>query len=261
MTIISKEELLEKGIPEEKADEIISALSTEETADEPLQALQKALGDDPEMDTLFKAKGEDEDSDDDDEKEYDEKYMKKYMKRYMKENKKSCGKMMKDLGDSGEDMKKAIEDVDLDSEGAVIEMTDLKPFLDEQSEFNSEMVKAITSLSETMETIIAQGDKNYDLMEKAARVTAIQAEGLGEFLAKPQGRKAKVVADVDMQKAHSDAKQESAEVYTTLLKAVQNGDRKAGEIIGSFESRGKNVKFLNDAQKSYIQTLRDKEAK
>ena len=151
---MTKEELLEllqKGITEDVADEIIAAFSDSEDEDS-LQALQKALEDNPDknMDDLVKAakKGGDEEGDEGDDDDYDEKFMKKYMKRYMKENKKSSEKTAKEAGLFGDKMEKAIDGIDLDSEAAVIEMEDLKPVLETIGEAIDVMSKAIPELAE-----------------------------------------------------------------------------------------------------------------
>ena len=78
--MITKEELLQKGIDPAEADNIISALEGQKENSSPLEALNKALSDDPEMDSLFKAKkgeGDEGDEGDEGEEEYDEKFMKK----------------------------------------------------------------------------------------------------------------------------------------------------------------------------------------
>ena len=83
--MLTKEELLQKGISEEMADEIIAGFSDSDE-ESSLQALQKALGENPEMDDLFKAeKGEkkEEEDEDEDKEDYNDSYMKKHMKRYM----------------------------------------------------------------------------------------------------------------------------------------------------------------------------------
>lgn len=262
---MTKEELLLKGVSEEIADEIIAEL--EENPDEnSLQSLQKALDkDDPEkMDDLLKAEkkdeGDEEDDDNDKKDDYNGSYMKKHMKRYMKENKKSCQKFMKEMDGYGDDMKKAIDNLDDDSEGAIIEMTDLKPFLDVLGPVIEGMAKAIPELAERIEVVSAQADKNYDLMKKAAKVTAENAEGLNGFLSTPNGRKGKV-ASIEMQKAQIDSASQNKEVYKVLMKAVNQKDRVAGQIISDFESSGRNLNKLNSNQKEYIEDLLKKEDK
>jgi hypothetical protein len=92
--MLSKDELLQKGVSEEVANEIIAAFEADPQDENSLLALQKALDGSDETDqTLSKAKGDDKDKDgkdkepDDDDDDYNEKYMKKHMVRYMKENK------------------------------------------------------------------------------------------------------------------------------------------------------------------------------
>lgn len=257
---MTKDELLEKGIAEETADEIVAAFSNSE--EDSLLTLQKALDDSPEMDGLFKADKkaeESEDGDSEDEDDYNEAYMKKYMKRYMKENKKSSAKAAKEVGIFGEKMEKAISDIDTDSEGAVVEMTDLAPFLSTQSEFNESMVKAISELAGSIDLVSAQAEKSYDLMQKSAKVQVEQARGMDDFLSTPQGRKG-VIASADMQKAQIVSADQNEEIYKVLMKAVKEKDHTAGQIISAFESRGKNANMLNKVQKEYINDLLKKEA-
>ena len=260
---MTKEELLSKGVSEDVADEIILAMDTQEDEQDSLSALQKALDDVPEeMELLEKA--EDEDEDDEDKEDYDEKYMKKYMKRYMKANKGSCQKMMKELGDAGEKMSKAIDDFDEDADGAVIEMAELAPILEEQSELNAKMLKAIVVLSDQIESITEVSAKNYDLMTKAAKVQVEQAKGLQDFMSVPSGRKG-VVAGAPLEKAiQPDATKFAPEdnqiIYQSLMKAVKEGDRNAGLVISAFDSKGKDANRLNTVQKKYIHELLSKEA-
>lgn len=249
---MTKEELLQKGISEEDADQIIASFSeNSQDEDNPLEALQKALKDDDSgMDDLSKAeKGEEKDSED--EKEYDEKFMKK-MKRYMKEK----GKMFKD---EKEDMKKAVDELDLDSEGAVIEMSDLAPILEKQADFNEKMSKAIEDIAVNMSVISEKSEKGFDIMKKAAIVTAEQASGLSGFLKTPAGRKG-VIADEKMAKAQGSVN-DSKKIWKVLMKAIRNEDRVAGDIMGAFESAGQNVNLLKKSQKEYIGELLKEEAK
>lgn len=251
--MLTKEELLQKGISDEIADEIVAGYPSEDSQDEvsPLEDLQKAL--DPEMDNLSKAaKGEkEEDSEDEEKGDYNENFMKK-MKRYMKEK----GKMFKE---EKEEMKKAVDELDLDSEGAVIEMADLAPILERQAEFNEIMSKAIENIAANMVIVSEKSDKSFDLMQKAAKVTAVYAGGMDKFLATPEGRKG-VVADAKMNKAKETAVEQNRIVYEVLQKATLSGDREAGYIASVFESSGKNLKVLNDKQRAYINTLIKKEA-
>jgi len=258
---MTRDELLQKGVSEDVADEIIAAFEEAESPHNSLELLEKALNKDSDKEeSLFKA--EDKDEDDEDEDDYDEQYMKKYMRRYMQANKKSCGKMAKELGIYGEEMKKAIEDIDTDAEGAVVEMTDLKPFLDSQSEFNEQMTKAIQELSSQIIAITNQTESGFDLLEKAARVQVEQAKAIDGFFSVPQGRKGAVSQGVAMRKAAElpvspEARQH---VYSVLMKATKGGDRKAGEIISTFESAGQNINLLSQEQRHYVNELITKEA-
>jgi len=191
------------------------------------------------------------------------------MKRYMQENKKACGKMAKEVGIFGENMKKAVEDVNTEVDGAIVEMADLQPVLNTLSEFPSvieSMSKAIESLSNQVTYISENNDKSYDLMQKAAKVQVEQAKVIDEFMAQPAGKKGKV-AMPEMQKAGNvpDGQvvvtpEQSKHVYSVLLKATKDGDTTAGQVISAFESCGKNLNRLNAYQKQYINELMTKEA-
>jgi len=261
---MTKEELLQKGISEQDADKIIAALESDsETENNPVDLLQKALDGSPEMDDLTKADKEEGKDDEDEEKDdYNGKYMKKHMKRYMKENSKSCQKIMKEFGSSGEKMQKAIEEFDVESEGAVIEMTDLTPFLKEQSEFNLSMVKAVEELAQSVDSITAKTEKNLDIMQKAARVQVEQAKSINDFLAVPQGRKG-VIANEKMAKASKESFSTTDKqlIYSSLMKAVKSRTPHAGEVISRFESSGQNLNLLSNQDKQYIQGLISEEAK
>jgi hypothetical protein len=275
---MDKEYLLSKGVTEEIANQIIAETSVSEE-DNSLLALQKALDGDP-KDRLVKAgKGkeskeekdaakedEKEEEEEDEEGEYNEKYMKKFMKKFMKENHASCEKIMKNVGGSKEKMEKAINDIDTDADGGVVEMADLAPFMKAQQEYiksqnemNQTMAKAIADLTDKFEIISSKSDKSFDLMQKAAKVTAEQAEGMKDFLKTPEGRKG-VTSVANMRKAveptvSAFTPELNKAVYQTLFKAVRNGDRTAGQIISVFESHGQDANKLNDVQKKYISDL------
>lgn len=258
---MTKDELLQKGIDPEVADEIIAAF--EETTDgNSLSALQKALDDDG-MDSLFKAKGGKgkEEEDDEDDEDYNAEYMKKHMKRYMKENKSACEKTAKESGLFEEKLEKAIDNFDTNADGAIVEMADLLPILEQQKEFNSALQKAVEFISGQVLLISKQNEQSFDLMQKAARVQVEQANSLGEFLSVPQGRKGVIAT---MQKAGPVASAVTPEgnkmIYQTLMKAVQGGDKMAGQIISAFESHGHDASKLSDASKKYINDLIQKGA-
>lgn len=254
--ILTKEELLQKGISEEVADEILAAASLDQ--EDSLQALSKAL---KVEEPLAKAKGGDDDDDEEngknDDDDYDEKYMKKYMKRYMKENKESVSKMGKEAGIWKEKMEKAIDGIDLESDAAIIQTTDLKPYLDSQKEFNSEMIKAVSEIYNQIEIIKNQNKESYGLMHKAAKVQFEQANSFNEYLNISNGRKG-TVATTQMQKSSDTIDKKIA--YRVLQKAVFNKDRKAGEIISKFESSGQNFNILTGNEKEYVKELIQKGA-
>jgi hypothetical protein len=251
--MITKEELLQKGIDPAEADKIIAALEGQKEDSSPLEALNKALSDNPEMDSLFKAKEGEGDDDDDDDEEYDEKFMKK-MKKYMK----SKGKKEDDEDGSlfGKDMKKAIDDIS-GAEGAIVEMADLSPVLDAMVETVQTMAKAISGLERKIEVISGQNAESFSLLAKAAAVTAETAEIVSGIGNAPVGRKGALVQD--MQKAVK-TNIDSKVVFTTLSKALNAGDMKAGAIGSKFESSGKRFDFLNAEEQSYVKELISKEA-
>jgi hypothetical protein len=258
--MLTKEELLAKGVSEPVADEIIAALSDGNAEENSLQALQKALDDTSGgMEELFKAEDGGKKDEDDDE-DYNPEYMKKYMKRFMKENKKSCAATAKEVGIFGDKMQKAIDEINPDADGAVIDMVDLKPFLEAQTDLNESLVKAISDMSSQILVISAQNQKSFDIMKKAAVVTAEQAISLGDFLGKPQGRKGLVATDMKKaaQVINSDG---NKAIYNVLMKATKDGDTTAGQIISAFESCGKDANKLNAAQKNYINEILQKEVK
>jgi len=258
--MLTKEELLEKGLSEEVADEIISSFNDSSEESTPLSDLRKALEDeDSEMESLFKAEDEEDEEEEEKEEKGDAEYMK--MKRYMKQKGAvACQKMMKELGFSK--MNKAIEDFDTDADGAVVEMADLKPVLAEQAEINSVMAKAIDTLAGAIDVISGKMDKSFDLMQKAGRLQVKIGEGLSDFLSTPQGRKGVTAPQSQvMEKAISINKSQNELVYSTLMKAVQKGDKEAGIVISAFESHGHDANRLNAKQKEYINGLLTKEDK
>jgi|WetSurMetagenome_2_1015567.scaffolds.fasta_scaffold03660_5 hypothetical protein len=265
--MLTKDELLQKGISPEVADEIVA--SFEDSDDNSLQALEKAINGE-QMDSLFKAKEgkdanesnekEEEEDEDEGKKGYSEEYMKKHMKRYMKENKATCGKMMKEVDETKEEMKKAADDIDPDADGSIVEMVDLKPYLETQNEFAETMAKAIKMLSSRIETVAALHEQSYDLMQKAAKVQVEQAKCLGDFMSTPQGRKG-IVAPMAKAGVIQIAPEARKAVYEVLMKATQSGNKDAGLVISAFEAHGQDVNKLNPAQKKFVADLLQKEAK
>jgi len=255
---ITKEDLLQKGMSEADADEIISKLETEDELDS-LQALEKALSNDDKTtvvddQNLNKADDGGGDDDEGDKDSDDDEKMMKYMKS---KGKARCQKMMKKLGYSSEKMQKAIDDIDLESEGAVVEMNDLAPFLEAQANIFDEMIKAIGELSSQIVLISSQNDKSYDLMQKASTVQFEHATAFKDYLKVPQGRKGVASVEKSMEKAkkHEFVEGDQKIVYSTLLKATQGGDRKAGSILSVYESSGQNINMLSDDKKRYISNL------
>jgi hypothetical protein len=255
---MTREELLEKGVSEEVADEIVAAFEDSSSSNS-LELLEKALSA-PKEESLFKA---DDENPEEEEKEYDEEYMKKYMKKYMKENKSACMKAAKEAGIFADEMKKAIDDIDLNAEGAVIEMADLTPVLTSQIDFNEKMVKAMEDLAEKVTFIAEHSVQNYDLMQKAARVQVEQAKALDGVLSQPNGRKG-VIAHADLAKASTVTGGLTPEMnnafYSTLFKATKGGDHKAGEIISLFESANRDIRALTPEHRQYVNDLLAKEA-
>jgi hypothetical protein len=215
-----------------------------------------------EEEELIKAKGgkADDDENDDGEDGYDASYMKKHMKRYMKENSSACKKAAEEVGIINEKMIKATELIDTDSAGAVVEMEDLKPFLEEQTQIMSDLTKAITTLADQIMVISDSSEKSYDLMQKAGKVQVEQAKVFNEFLAVPQGRKG-ITASADMKKATSVniSKEDNDQIYQVLFKATKEGNRDAGIVISAFESAGHDATKLNKKQKQFISELLNKE--
>jgi hypothetical protein len=283
--MITKEELLQKGIDPATADEILASM--DRSNDSPLQALKKAMSGESEEQTLFKAfekpgddeddkepdgdgddyskkyakkhmkKSDDGDEDDEDDEGYDEEYMKKYMKKYMKANKALCKADAEEVGLFDKEMKKAIENMDMDAEGAVVEMTDLAPFLDAQISFNSKMAKAISSLVNRIEVIAQQNAEGYSLLHKASAVQVEMAEIFAGISKTPMGRKGAIVADMNKARV---SQVDTKTVWNALAKAINSGDLKAGAIGSKFESSGKRFDFLTSEEQGYVKELIGKEA-
>jgi len=252
--MITKEELLQKGIDSVVADEILARIESDENSS-PLEALKKAVDRGSDMETLFKAKkgeGDEEEDEDEDGEEFDEKFMKKH-KKYMKikEHSEPDG----DEGMFGK-MKKAVDEVDPNSDGAVIQMEDLSPVLNAMVETVEDMTKAISILTKKIEVISSQNSESYNLMAKAAAVTAETAEIVSGIGNAPQGRKGALMAD--MSKAKPVVVDQKA-VWTALTKAFNSGDMKAGEIGSKYESSGKRFNLLNPEEQKYVNELMTKE--
>jgi hypothetical protein len=244
--MLTKEQLLSKGLSPDAADEILAAVG-EQKDENSLTALRKALEPkDKEAGKLFKAEGEEEDDEEDDEEEE-----KKFMKK--KKMKKS------DDNDVDDDLKKAIDSIDSNADGAIVEMADLSPILEAIVDSNVSMKKAIDVLFEKVEKISKQNEKSFEILHKAASVTAETADSIGGFLGTPQGRKGAVVGDPA--KSQSGAVLDPKAVYSALAKAMQAGDSVAGTILEVFESSGKNVRALNPQRQAYVAELLKKEVK
>jgi len=255
---LTKEELLEKGISEEVADEIIASFDDKQNlSGNPLEMLEKALSDTKE-DTLFKAAAskEEEEPDEDEDEEYDEKFMKK-MKRYMKSN----NKKMVGLEKAESDMKKAVDNINTEADGVIAEMEDVTPVLNSLVAGFEALSKAVSDIDAKVNFISEQSSKGFDIMEKAAHVQLEQAKFFDKEMSKSAGSKG-IAFDGKMSKAselQTKADQGRA-VYSVLMKATQNKDRKAGAIISRFESSGRNINILTDSEKAYVNDLIKKEA-
>lgn len=234
---MTKEELLSKGLTAEQADMIIATLEKNNTPESALESLSKALND-PVQTSLFKANDGDDEDGGDGEDDYDPEYMKKYMKKYMMANKKVCAKAAKDAGLFTEDMRKALEIDPEQYTGTVGDYADVVPILESIVEGFDKMTKAIQEISGQVIAISPQLDRNYSLLEKAAKVTLETAgplEILGKHLNQSQGRKGVVTPNANMAKAAPVAQINEPVVYAALMKATKNGDKEAGEIIGKYE--------------------------
>lgn len=253
--MITKEELLQKGLSETDADKVIEALAeTEDPENNSLQLLEKALNegseDKKDEEPLAKAKSKKEDDENEDEEDSEEKEM--------KESKKACGKMSK----ATEDMGKAIDDLDKDMDGAIVEMADLTPILKKIPTVIEFMAKAIEDISGQVMSISKQNEKSFDLMQKAGKVTVETAKSIDGFLSQPTGKKGKTaIPKEDMKKASevSFSPESINHIYSKLMKATEDGDRKAGLVISAFESAGKDVNKLNPDHRKYIGELLNKE--
>ena len=259
--MLTKESLLSKGLSPEVADEILSAMDG--TDDNSLTALRKAL--EP-KDGLFKAEEGEKEGDEEGDKEpdgdaddYDEKYMKKHMKKYMKENKKACRKAADEAELYDKEMKKAIDSIDTEADGAVVEMADLSPVLDAIVETNAAMLKAINTLIDRTDIITGQNEKSFEILHKSAAVTAETADSITGYMGAPQGRKGATTGDMTKAQAQASTMDPKA-VYRVLAKAMTAGDQKAGTILEVFESSGKNLRYLNAERQAYVAELIKKEA-
>lgn len=239
---MTKEELMAKGLSPQAADEVIASFAGEKSGS-PLLELNKALKGDKE-DSLFKAEDEDEDEgkkksgDDEDEDEDDDDLEKG-----------------ETLDEDEEDLEKAISVLSSSGEGAVVEMADLSPFLRAFTKQNEKMCKAVSTLVAENKTIKAQNAELYGLMHKAASVQAATAEVLEKAMSVPTGRRGVTTVPVqDMQKASQSAS-DGKTVYSTLSKAMNTGDKRAGFILSAYESAGKRVEKLDQPSRDYISEL------
>jgi hypothetical protein len=261
--MFTKEQLLAKGVTPQDADEIIASTAAG-TIVSPIDDLAKALNQTDES-VLVKAKGgeghaePDDDNkggksdDDDDNKGYDEEYMRKYMKKFMKDNKKECAKAAEEAGINEKELNKAIDDINRSVNGAIVEMEDLNPFLQKQSEFNAGMLKALEFIGERIDLIAGQHAASFDLLTKAASVDLEIARSIDLVSAQPTGRKGVTAISADLAKANQPVNEVLA--YQTLMKAVHAKDRRAGEIVGLYESSGRKLAALSQKDREYINQL------
>jgi len=266
---MTKEELLQKGFSPEEAEKVAQALDAQANnePENPLLALKKELD-------LSKAKaseGDDEPDKEGKDDDYNPEYMEKNMRRYMKENKKACAKMMKEMGDYSEDMKKALEDFDEDGD-YLLETKNLAPFMETFTGITpvlEGMVKAIVNINEELTMVKGQNEKTFDLMQKAASVTADQAEifqNLNQAMSKSNGRKGITGMQAPLQKAATPqgtiTPEANKQVLTSLMKAVKQGIPGADDMVVVFESRGKDVnKIPPDTRQKIANIIEQLEAK
>lgn len=235
---MNKEQLMAKGLSPEAADEVIASFAGS-TAGSPILELHKAIKKGGKADDLFKAEEEEEDEekagdgdDDDDDMEKGE-----------------------DIDEDGEDLEKAISDINAHGEGAVVEMTDLAPYLRATAKFNKSMLKAVSDLVAENRTIKAQNAELYDIMHKAASVQVLTAETLEKAMGAPAGRKGVTTVSSQILEKAKAVDTDAKTVYVTLEKAMLTGDRRAGLVLSAFESAGKQVGKLDKSSREYIAEL------
>jgi len=266
---MTKDELLLKGFSPEEAEIVSQALDAQanKEPENPLLALKKELD-------LSKAKvpeGDDEPDKEGKDDDYNPEYMKKNMRRYMKENKKACAKMMKEMGDYSQDMKKALEDFDEDGD-YLLETKNLAPFMETFTGITpvlEGMVKAIVNINEELTMVKGQNEKTFDLMQKAASVTADQAEifqNLNQAMSKSNGRKGITGTQAPLQKAATPqgtiTPEVNKQIFTTLMKAVKNGVPGSDNVISILETVGKDVnKLPAQSRQELVNVIEQMEAK
>jgi hypothetical protein len=257
-----KDELLAKGIDEKTAGNIIALLESGSSSDA-MTKLRKALNGEK-QESLFKAEDDDEDDNledadggDDDDDDYDAEYMKKNMRRYMSENQKACKKMMEDMGGKVEKLNKAVGDIDTSADGAIVAMEDLTPALSAIANSVEALTKAVFRLNDKVDEFQANQHETHELLEKASNVTLMMAEEQEKTYSQSTGRKGlSTIPAETMQKAVTPASDSGVKmVYSTLAKAIGNGDRKAGMIMSVFESSGKKIAALSAEEREYVKNL------
>ena len=261
-----KEELLKKGIDPDVVEEMVSLVESGRSGGA-IEALQKALNSNGQL-SLFKADDDDDDDDvvepetddgddDGDGDNYDESYMKKHMKKFMSENQKACKTMIENFADKSEKLEKAISDMDTSSDGAIVAMDDLTPILSAMGDTMEALAKAVHKIGDRLEEFSESQSETYDLLQKASAVTLAVAENSQKTFSQSQGRRG-ANAFESMAKASVDAAKQptgKSHIHSVLRKAIEGGDRTAGEIMSVFESTGMNLTVLKPEEKSYIAKL------
>lgn len=233
-------------MPDPNGTNVDAALEKDNEAIEKLQGLlQKAGGSSApaqEKDTG----NEDKEKGDD----YDPEYMAKYMKRYMKDmGKDKATSYMKDLGYMTKAMDRAFEDVEGALDDSDATLVDGTEFFKAFSNGFGELAKAVSSISERLETIEGEVGHATALNEAVGEVL-VKAEKrrTSEYEANAKEPQPRQGVDVGpMQKAADPTAREGEQrpflnpkhAAPHLLKATREGDQEAGVALSALEvSRG-----------------------
>lgn len=195
----------------------------------------------------------------DDDDDYDEAYMKKHLKRYMKANKEEAKEYAQELGflkKSFTDSVSALENVE-EAEAVLVDGTGIfKAFTD----LAGALVEKISDLKEEIADLRSNLEYQGELTKASGEVLIKSFETV-EALAQAPAPRRGVTSVPQTVVTQSDSPLQKAkgmnyrEIKRMVLKAAQEGNSEAAELVTSLDICGGNLRMLSPEDLKTIDSL------
>lgn len=203
--------------------------------------------------------------------EYNAEYMKKHMKRFMKENgsymkkhMKSDGALSKAAADAFGDLSGAGPDAaDLsEADSIMIDGTDFFKAYQESAERNNEVLQNLCKAVDTLGEMMGQ---QFDLSQAAGEVLSKAYTKISAIGGQPMPRQSVVAGQPEAgqetaPEGHNAMLAKAKEVGASgvrqaLIKAIQNGDQDAGDVLAQLDSARSVDRLTPSAQQKVASLL------